>query len=104
MQNKNIDEALELARNAKEKLPNDPNVMDTLGLIYYKKGFFDSAIGEFADSLEQIPDNALVHYHLGLAYYKKGDKNPARAELEKALNLDQEFEGADDARQILSTI
>jgi tetratricopeptide (TPR) repeat protein len=104
MQNKNIDEALALARNAKEKLPNDPSVMDTLGLIYYKKGLFDSAIGEFMDSLEQVPDNAVVRYHLGLAYYKKGDKNPAKAELEKALNLDEEFEGADEARQILSTI
>jgi tetratricopeptide (TPR) repeat protein len=104
VQNKNIDEAFELARKAKEKLPNDPNVMDTLGLVYYKKGLFGSAIGEFSDSLEQLPDNAVVHYHLGLAYYKKGDKDPARAQLEKALNLNQEFEGADEARQILSTI
>ncbi|MGB2927520.1 MAG: tetratricopeptide repeat protein, partial [Desulfobacterales bacterium] len=103
-QNKNIDEALGLARKAKEKLPNDPNVMDTLGLVYFKKGLFDSAIGEFANSLEQMPDNAVVQYHLGLAYYKKGDKDPARAELEKALDLNQEFEGADEARQILSTL
>jgi tetratricopeptide (TPR) repeat protein len=78
--------------------------MDTLGLVYYKKGLFESAIGEFADSLEQMPDNAVVHYHLGQAYYKKGDKVPAKAELEKALKLDQDFEGADQARQILSTI
>jgi len=103
-QNKNINEALGFARKAKEKLPNDPNVMDTLGLVYYKKGLYDSAIGEFADSLEQMPDNAVVHYHLGLSYYKKGDKNPARTELEKALSLDQEFDGADEARQILSKI
>jgi len=103
-QNKNIDEALSLSRKAKEKLPNDPNVMDTLGLVYYKKGLFDSAIGEFADSLEQMPDNAVVHYHLGMAYYKKGEKNSARIAIEKALGLNQEFDGADEAREILSNL
>jgi tetratricopeptide (TPR) repeat protein len=33
-----IDEALKFAQVAKEKLPDDPSVMDTLGWIYYKKG------------------------------------------------------------------
>ena len=78
--------------------------MDTLGLVYYKKGLFDSAIGEFTDSLEQLPDNAVVHYHLGMTYYKKGDKNSARIAIEKALSLNQEFDGADEARQILSNL
>ena len=79
-QGKNIDEALDLARKAKERLSDDPNVMDTLGLIYFKKGLYDSAIGEFADSLEKIPGNAVVHYHLGLTYHKKGAKNKAKKE------------------------
>jgi tetratricopeptide (TPR) repeat protein len=103
-QDKNIDEALVLAQKAKEKLPDDPNVADTLGLIYYKKGLYDSAIGQFADSLEKIPDNAIVHFHLGLAYHKKGDRNSAGKELEKALSLDQKFEGADEARRVLSEL
>ena len=104
VQGKNIDEALGYAQMAKEKLFDDPNVMDTLGLIYYKKGLYDSAIGEFADSLEKIPDNAHVHYHLGLAYHKKGDQDRSRAELEKALSLDEEFDGSDEARRILSEL
>jgi tetratricopeptide (TPR) repeat protein len=103
-QDKNINKALALAQKAKEKLPNDPSVMDTLGLIYYKKGFYDNAIAEFTDSLNKIPDNAMVHFHLGLAYHKKGDKDRARAELKKALDLDQKFDGADEARQILSKL
>jgi tetratricopeptide (TPR) repeat protein len=103
-QDKNIDEALGLAQQAKEKLPYDPNVMDTLGLVFYKKGLYDSAIAEFSDSLEKIPDNAIVHYHLGLAYHKKGDIHRARIELEKALSLNQNFDEADAARQILSKL
>ena len=101
-QDKNIDEALVYARKAKETLPQDPNVMDTLGWIYYKKGLYDSAIGEFTDSLEKIPENPIVHNHLGLAYYKKGDKDRSRAELEKALSMDANHDGADKARKILS--
>ena len=103
-QDKDLNEALDFARLAKEKLPDDPNVMDTLGWVYYKKGLYDSAIGEFADCLEKMPDNPTVIYHLGMAYYKKGDLENARAELEKALQLDESFSGADEAKRILAEL
>ncbi|MFC1505390.1 tetratricopeptide repeat protein, partial [Thermodesulfobacteriota bacterium] len=103
-QDKNIDEAMMLARKAKEKLPNDPNVMDTLGWIYYKKGLYGNAVGEFTDSLEKIPDNPIVQYHLGMAYYKKGDKGKAKDALERALSLDGKFDGADEARGVLAKL
>ncbi|HUT43586.1 MAG TPA: tetratricopeptide repeat protein, partial [Desulfobacterales bacterium] len=101
-QDKNMNKALSLAQKAKEMLPNDPKVMDTLGFIYYKKGLYDSAIAEFTDSLKKIPDNAMVRFHLGLTYYNKGDKDLAKTELKKALDLDQNFDKADEAREILS--
>jgi len=101
-QQKDINEALNFAQKAKEKLPKDPGVMDTLGWIYYKKGLYDSAISEFTDSLKQLPENATIHYHLGLAYKKKGKKDLAIKELEKALSLDAGFSGAEQARKILS--
>jgi tetratricopeptide (TPR) repeat protein len=67
-----IDEALKFAQVAKEKLPDDPSVMDTLGWIYYKKGLYGNAVQEFSDSLEKLPENATVNYHLGAALLKKG--------------------------------
>jgi Tfp pilus assembly protein PilF len=51
-----------------------------------------------------MPENAIVIYHLGMAYYKKGDLENARAELNKALKIDQSFNGADEARRILAEI
>jgi len=69
-----------------------------------KKGVYDIAIQEFTDSLEKIPDNATVHYHLGMAYYKKGNKELAGVELEKALSLDDSFDGSEEARKILSEL
>jgi tetratricopeptide (TPR) repeat protein len=102
--NGDLDKALSLARKAKEKLSDDPNVMDTLGLVYYKKGLYDSAINELTDSLHRNPDNAVVHFHLGLAYYKRGDKARARTELKTALDLDETFDRSDEARKILSDL
>jgi len=96
-----VDEALMLAQKAKEKLPQDPSVMDTLGWVYYKRGLYDSAIAEFVDSIEKLPNNASVHYHLGLAYYKKEDYESAREHLSQALKLDEAFDGAEMARKIL---
>ena len=40
----------------------------------------------------------------GIFGSKKGNKNLARLELEKALDLDQNFDGANKARQVLSKL
>ena len=100
--NEKIDEALELARTARARVTDDPNVMDTLGLVYYKKGLYESAISEFKGSLEQLAGNATVNYHLGLALHANGDVDKARKFFEKALEISQEFKGADEAREILA--
>jgi tetratricopeptide (TPR) repeat protein len=99
-----LDEALALAQKAKEIMPEDPNIMDTLGWIYYKKGFYDNARSEFLDCLEKMPDNAIVRYHLGLTYYKKGNNDLARIELEKAVGLDDQFNGVKEAKRILAEL
>jgi len=97
----NIDEALRLARIAKEKLPEDPGVMDTLGMVYYKKGLYGNAANEFLDSLKKIPENPIVNYHLGLAYHKKENNKLAIAALKKALEINDKFEDAKKAKQLL---
>ena len=99
-----IDEALKFAQVANEKLPDDPSVMDTLGWIYYKKGLYGNAIQELSDSLEKVPDNPIVHYHLGAALFQYGDKAQAKSVLEKALSLDKDFDGAAEARRMLSEL
>ena len=41
---------------------------------------------------------------LSKAYHKKGDDHRARTELEKALSLNDNFDEADKAREILSKL
>ena len=103
-QGRNLDEALSMAKKAKEKAPEDPNVMDTLGWVYYKKGLYESSISELLDCLEKMSDNPVVYYHLGLAYYKNGNIEKARAQLEKSLKISKDFPGADDAKKMLSAL
>jgi Flp pilus assembly protein TadD len=103
-QNKDMEEALTLAQKAKELLPDDASIMDTLGWVYYKKGLYDSAISEFRDSMAKLPRNPVVRYHLGLAYLKKGNKAGAREQLSRALELSNSFDGADDARKVLAEL
>jgi tetratricopeptide (TPR) repeat protein len=98
----NLNEALDFARMAKEKLPNDPGVMDTVGWVYYKKGLYESAIAEFNDCIEKMRDNATVHFHLGMALYKAQEGVKAKAELEKVLTLDPKFEKAGQVKEVLA--
>jgi tetratricopeptide (TPR) repeat protein len=101
-QKRDLTEALDLARTAKRIDPNDPAIGDTLGLVFLKKGLYDFAIGELTAAAEKLPDSAVIRYHLGMAYLKKGDSDQARRQLEKALSLDDSFEGAEEASKALA--
>ncbi len=107
--NEGLDQALTLARKAKEKYPDDPRIMDTLGWVYYKRGLYANAITELHDSLKKMPENPEVNYHLGMAHYQNGDTdlarkylNLARKYLNETLSLDKAFYRADEVRQILA--
>jgi len=102
----NVDVAMGLAQAARRGAPDWPNAADTFGWAYYRKGIYDSAIGQFQEALRLgakhgEPDNADVHYHLGLAYEKKNNLALARQQLEKAVKLDPK---KDDARKALAEL
>ncbi len=99
-----LNEALSFARVAREVLPEDPAIMDTLGLVYLKKGLVDSAITEFKDSLKKSGNNPEVMLHLGQAYHSKGDTENAREILKKIMTLDQNRALIQQAATLLETI
>ncbi len=100
----NLDVALQLAQAAKSRLPNRPEVSDTLGWVYYKKDLATLAVSPLREAVEKDPTNPMYQYHLGLAYAKTGDKRKAREALERALAIKADFAGADDARKLLQTL
>lgn len=100
----NIDEALAFAQIAKENMPENAAVMDTLGYIYYFKGSHLNAVAELSDSVKLAPNDPIINYHIGLAYHKTNNVDMAKEYLEKASQLNQNFQGADEARKILKEI
>ena len=102
-QGTNLDEALQLATAAKQRLPNDPSVDDTIGWVYYKKGLPSLAVKSFEESLRKRPDDAEVLFHLGLTYGKLGENEKARAALERALKLNPDIGGV-EARKALASV
>jgi tetratricopeptide (TPR) repeat protein len=98
----NLDMALQLAQSAKQALPDDGSVDDTLGWVYYKRNLPSLAVGPLQESVKKLPDNAEARYHLGMVYLMLDDKPKARETLERALKLDPKV-GGDAARQALAT-
>jgi tetratricopeptide (TPR) repeat protein len=103
-ENRNLDEALQLARAAMQATPDDPTVSDTLGWIYVKKNLLELAVSHLEVAAKKLPDNPAVHYHLGVAYLQVGENEKARRALKTALGMKSDFEGATDARRALASL
>lgn len=100
----NLDVALNRAQTAKAALPDDPDVNDTLGWVYVKRGLPALAISPLEQALQKNPNQPTYHYHLGMAHVAGGDKDRARLSLQKALQLSKSFEGASDAQRALDAL
>lgn len=99
-----LDLAVQLAQSAKLQMPDSADVSDTLGWVYYKKGMAELAIRPFEFSVEKDPKNPVFAFHLGLAYAKAGRTDKARETLDRALKLQPDFPGADQARTTLASL
>lgn len=103
-QGKELNRALDLARRAKEIASYAAPIIDTLGWVYMKKELYDSAIEEFKTCIQINPRNPVFHYHLGLAYFKTGKKDLAKKSFEESLSIQSDYNGSDDAKEILKQL
>jgi tetratricopeptide (TPR) repeat protein len=103
-----LDRALQLAQDAKNAMPNDPSVADTLGWVMYKKGIPSAAIALFRESIDGYPEGhplrGTVRYHLAAAYEKNGERDRAVQELKRALDEDSTFTERDAAEKLLKEL
>jgi tetratricopeptide (TPR) repeat protein len=103
-QGEKLEEAVRLARNAAEVLPETTEVLDTLGWTYYKSGLSDVAVAPLVRAIERDPKNAEARYHLGVVYGATGDHARSRESLLQALALDGGASWAADARSKLAIL
>jgi Tfp pilus assembly protein PilF len=97
-------EALRLARSAAEVLTDSPEVLDTLGWVYYKNALPGLAVAPLTRAIERSPGNATYRYHLGMVYAKTGDGGKARAELTRAIELNRAAKWVPEARRALNGV
>ena len=97
----NLDIALQLATSAKQRMPENGHVDDTIGWIYYKKNLPALALAPLQESLKRNPNEPVILYHLGLTYAALRNTAPARSALQRALQLQPDFPGNDLARRTL---
>lgn len=103
-QGTDLDVALSHAQTARQAMPNDPGIADTLGWIYYKKNAFLMAVEFLREASDKLQNNPLVQYHYGMALYKKGDVQQAKKVLESSLKLSPKYPGSDEARKTIAEI
>ena len=99
-----LGKALMLAMTAKQALPDDPSVADTLGWVHYKRGSYSLAISQFESALQIQPENPIFPYHLALAQRENNMKEDAILILEKLLTNKREFVYRKEAEELLSDL
>ena len=86
-QGKNIPLALSQIEKAVAKMPNDGNILDSLGWAYYLTGDYKKALTILEKAVSLQAGNAILNSHLGDVYWKLGRYREARFQWSHALTL-----------------
>jgi tetratricopeptide (TPR) repeat protein len=99
-----LDQALAHAQRARQKLPGDLDVEDTLALVYIRKNLTNDGVRMLRDLVLRRPDSAPFHLHLALALYQKGDRPWAKRELQIALRHQPSAKEENKIRELLAKV
>lgn len=102
--NGDLDLALTYASRAKAKLPNHPEINDTLGWIYIKKNLTDNALETYRILVGQVPENPTFHYHYAMALMQKGDREGAKKQCDAALSDKPSKQEQGEIQQMLTKL
>jgi tetratricopeptide (TPR) repeat protein len=97
-----LDRALDLSQQF-AKHPN-PSMKDTYGWVSFRRGDYPEALTALESVVAKAPNNALFLYHIGMVQHKSGMGLEAKSSLSKALELNDKFRGADEARNVLADL
>lgn len=97
-----LGEALRLGMLAKQALPDDPRIADTLGMIHLRREAYGLAILQFSLALSEKTNDPVINYHMALAKWKSNEKEQAITYLEKAISSDAGFDEKEEAERLLT--
>jgi len=87
----NDPKAIEYAEMANKLAPDQPDYMDTLGVLLVAKGETDQGIALLKKALALAPQRAAIRLNLARALVKTGDKSEAKKELDELAKMGDKF-------------
>ena len=90
LKEKHPDDALALLEPLEEPFPDQFEVVAGLGLAYYLKGDYETAVGYLSRARDIRPPDAMLWNALGDIYARLGDRDKAREAFESSIQLDKE--------------
>ncbi len=84
----NLQEGLDMIRNAVNLRPNDGYMVDSLGWAYFKLGRMEEAVLELERAVDLRPGDPTINDHLGDAYWKAKRYLEATFQWKHALSLE----------------
>ncbi|CAN5308383.1 hypothetical protein BH23BAC1_BH23BAC1_24260 [soil metagenome] len=89
--NEDNDKALEALRSARERFPENKDLLkEEINLLIITEKV-DEARSKLQEAVAQEPDNATLHYNLGFLYDQTGDAEQAINSYAKAVEIDPEY-------------
>lgn len=74
---RNLKEAERLVREALKLKPEDGYITDSLGWVFYKQGYYESALKYLKKAAEIVPDDPVILEHLGDVHLKINEPQKA---------------------------
>jgi len=96
--------AISYAEHANQVAPQDPQVMDTLGMLLLKKGDTDRADRLIRDAAQRSPDDPGIQVHLGRILVEQKQYAEAKKILDAVIKKAPETKNGDEARALLKSI
>lgn len=86
--NDELDLALADCNESLRLRPNDPNTLDSRGLVHYQRGEFADAEADYAAAVTLAPENGHYLYGRGLARVRLGQTAEGQADMQRAETLE----------------
>ncbi len=96
-----IPSEIEIVRDVRQALPNDPTLISGLGWALYSAGDVDSALAQFDSALSIQPGHVLSLYYKARVLASRGDLSEAIALMAQVAASDSDY--AESAQEYLNT-
>ena len=93
--------AIEFAEKANKLAPDQPALMDTLGVLLVDKGDTARGLELLQKAVSRAPQSALIRFNLAKALVKAGKKEEAKRELDELAKLGDKFPAQTEVAKLL---